>query len=201
MQENIRYRTIGGIFLGALAVIVLPMLLDEPTRHSLPEPDRESFTQAQAEVANSDSDSDSDSAGNSDLPIYDEVVPASDVVEKVTQLRAKVDSKGFSTEPHRTLFGEPILTPVRLASSVFAVQLATFVKLDNARAFREKLRAESRAAFVSSFLDVGRGTNKVEKVRYRVAVGPLLSHTGADELRDVLAKKYDVDAIVVDMTQ
>jgi cell division septation protein DedD len=197
MQENIRYRTIGGIFLGALAVIVLPMLLDEPTRHSLPEPDRESFTQAQAEVANSDSDS----ASNSDLPIYDEVVPASDVVEKVTQLRAKVDSKGFSTEPHRTLFGEPILTPVRLASSVFAVQLATFVKLDNARAFREKLRAESRAAFVSSFLDVGRGTNKVEKVRYRVAVGPLLSHTGADELRDVLAKKYDVDAIVVDMTQ
>ena len=199
MQENIRYRTIGGIFLGALAVIVLPMLLDEPTRHSLPEPDRESFTQAQAEVANSDSDS--DSASNSDLPIYDEVVPASDVVEKVTQLRAKVDSKGFSTEPHRTLFGEPILTPVRLASSVFAVQLATFVKLDNARAFREKLRAESRAAFVSSFLVVGRGTNKVEKVRYRVAVGPLLSHTGADELRDVLAKKYDVDAIVVDMTQ
>ena len=135
------------------------------------------------------------------FPIYDEVVPASDVVEKVTQLRAKVDSKGFSTEAHRTLFGEPILTPVRSESSVFAVQLATFVEMKNARAFREKLRAEGSAAFVSSFLDVGRGVNKVEKVRYRVAVGPLLSHTGADEMRDVLAKKYDVDAIVVDMTQ
>ena len=198
MQENIRYRTIGSIFLGSLAVIVLPMLLDNPTRLASAEPDHEIFDQAQI---NSDPASADGGARSIGFPIYDEVVPASDTVEKVTQLRAKVDSKGFSTEAHRTLFGEPILTPVRSESSVFAVQLATFVELKNARAFREKLRAEGSAAFVSSFLDVGRGVNKVEKVRYRVAVGPLLSHTGADEMRDVLAKKYDVDAIVVDMTQ
>ena len=198
MQENIRYRTIGSIFLGSLAVIVLPMLLDNPTRLASAEPDHEIFDQAQI---NSDPASADGGARSIGFPIYDEVVPASDTVEKVTQLRAKVDSKGFSTEAHRTLFGEPILTPVRSESSVFAVQLATFVEMKNARAFREKLRAEGSAAFVSSFLDVGRGVNKVEKVRYRVAVGPLLSHTGADEMRDVLAKKYDVDAIVVDMTQ
>ena len=198
MQENIRYRTIGSIFLGSLAVIVLPMLLDNPTRLASAEPDHEIFDQAQI---NSDPASADGGARSIGFPIYDEVVPAPDTVEKVMQLRANVDSKGFSTEAHRTLFGEPILTPVRSASSVFAVQLATFVELKNARAFREKLRAEGSAAFVSSFLDVGRGVNKVEKVRYRVAVGPLLSHTGADEMRDVLAKKYDVDAIVVDMTQ
>jgi cell division septation protein DedD len=198
MQENIRYRTIGAIFLGSLAVIVLPMLLDNPTRLASPEPDHEIFDQAQM---NSAPASIANDAGGIGFPIYDEVVPATDAVKRVTQLRAKVDSEGFSTEPHRTLFGEPILTPVRFASSVFAVQLATFVKLENARAFREKLRTEGSAAFVSSFLDVGRGVNKVEKVRYRVAVGPLLSHTGSDDMRDVLAKKYDVDAIVVDMTQ
>ena len=123
------------------------------------------------------------------------------VVEKVTQLRATVDGKFFSTEPHRTLLGEPILKPVQPESSVFAVQLATFKKLENARAFREKLRAEGSTAFVSSFIDISRGANKVEKVRYRVAVGPLLSDTVADEIREVLAKKYDVDGIVVDMTK
>ena len=99
------------------------------------------------------------------------------------------------------MFGEPILTAVRSDSSVFAVQLATFVNLKNARAFREKLRAESSAAFISSFLDIGRGANKAEKVRDRVAVGPLLSHTDAEVLRDVLTKKYAVDALVVDMSQ
>ena len=196
MQENIRYRTIGAVFLMSVGVIVLPMLLDSPTRQSASEPVHKLYDQAQRAA-----EADSDAGSGVGFPIYDEVVPTSDVVEKVTQLRAKVDSKGFSTEPHRTLFGEPILTPVRQDSSVFAVQLATFVNLKNARAFREKLRAEGSAAFVSSFLDIGRGANKVEKVRYRVAVGPLLSHTDADEMRDVLAKKYDVDAIVVDMTQ
>lgn len=198
MQENIRYRTIGAIFLVSVGVIVLPMLLDSPTRHAPPELDHEVFEQGPEESQNP---VDGEASSGIGFPIYDEVVPASDVVEKVTQLRAKVDSKGFSTEAHRTLFGEPILTAVRSDSSVFAVQLATFVNLKNARAFREKLRAEGSAAFISSFLDIGRGANKAEKVRYRVAVGPLLSHTGADEMRDVLAKKYDVDAIVVDMTQ
>ena len=200
MQENIRYRTIGAIFLVSLGVIVLPMLLDSPTRHAPPELDHGVFEQG-PEENQSQNPVDGEASSVIGFPIYDEVVPASDVVEKVTQLRAKVDSKGFSTEAHRTLFGEPILTAVRSDSSVFAVQLATFVNLKNARAFREKLRAEGSAAFISSFLDIGRGANKAEKVRYRVAVGPLLSHTGADEMRDVLAKKYDVDAIVVDMTQ
>lgn len=198
MQENIRYRTIGAIFLVSVGVIVLPMLLDSPTRLAPPEIDHTVFEQGPEESQNPVNGEASSAIG---FPIYDEVVPASDFVEKVTQLRAKVDNKGFSTEAHRTLFGEPILTAVRSDSSVFAVQLATFVNLKNARAFREKLRAEGSAAFISSFLDIGRGANKAEKVRYRVAVGPLLSHTGADEMRDVLAKKYDVDAIVVDMTQ
>jgi len=196
MQENVRYRTIGAIFLVSVAVIVLPMLFDSPTRHASIEPVHEIFDQAQSEAG-----ADGGAGSGIGFLIYDEVVPASDVVEKVTQLRATVDSKGFSTEPHRTLFGEPILKPVQPESSVFAVQLATFVNLKNARAFREKLRTEGSAAFVSSFLDIGRGTNKVEKVRYRVAVGPLLSHTDADQLCDVLAKKYDVAAIVVDMSQ
>ncbi len=194
MQENIRYRTIGAIFLLSVGVILLPMLFDSPTRYAPAEPVHEIFDQAQ-------SNAEEEASSGGSFPIYDDVVPASDLVEKVNQLRAKVDGKGFSTEPHRTLFGEPILAPIRPESSVFAVQLATFVSLENAQAFREKLRTEGSAAFISSFLDIGRGANKVEKVRYRVAVGPLLSHTGADEMRDVLAKKYDVDAIVVDMTQ
>lgn len=198
MQEKIRYRTIGAVFLVSIASIVLPMVFDEPSRHNLPEPDLGVFAEAKLEAEKA---SGQPYGGGIEVPIYDEVVPASDVIEKVQQLRAKVDSKGFSTEPHRTLFGEPILSPVRAKSSVFAVQLATFVQLDNARSFREKLRAGSSEAFISSFLDVGRKGKKDEKVRYRVAVGPLLSHTDAEVLRDVLTKKYAVDAIVVDMSQ
>jgi cell division septation protein DedD len=198
MQEKIRYRTIGAVFLVSIASIVLPMVFDEPSRHNLPEPDLGVFAEAKLEAEKA---SGQPYGGGIEVPIYDEVVPASDVIEKVQQLRAKVDSKGFSTEPHRTLFGEPILSPVRAKSSVFAVQLATFVQLDNARSFREKLRAGGSEAFISSFLDVGRKGKNDEKVRYRVAVGPLLSHTDAEVLHDVLTKKYAVDALVVDMSQ
>ena len=143
MQENIRYRTIGAIFLVSVGVIVLPMLLDSPTRHAPPELDHGVFEQG-PEENQSQNPVDGEASSGIGLPIYDEVVPASDVVEKVTQLRAKVDSKGFSTEAHRTLFGEPILTAVRSDSSVFAVQLATFVNLKNARAFLRDSHRELR---------------------------------------------------------
>jgi hypothetical protein len=40
-----------------------------------------------------------------------------------------------------------------------------------------------------------------EKVRYRVAVGPMLSHTLADDKRASYSEKYGVEAIVVAMSQ
>jgi cell division septation protein DedD len=197
MQDKLRYRTIGALFLAAVGLIVLPMLFDEPARKPLPEMERALFDQAKRAAQSADSDNTSDV----DFPIYDDVVPTSKVAEEVTQLRSQVDAKGFSTKSHRTLFGEPILSPVRPDSGVFAVQLGTFVQLNNARRFREKLKTEASEAFISTFLDDGGGTKSNEKVRYRVAVGPLLSHTDADELRDALTKKYEINAIVVEMSQ
>jgi len=91
MQERTRYRVTGSLFLLALAVIFLPMLFDgrgEPVPAMPARPAPESPP---------------------DLPDFEEIVPASDVVERAEALQAEVDEGGFSTSSG-TRFGEPVLT-------------------------------------------------------------------------------------------
>ena len=80
MNERNRYRVTGSIFLIALAVILLPMLFDgvgAPMQESPPMPP----PQALAEP----------------LPNFAELVPATDVVERVEALREEIDEQGFAT--------------------------------------------------------------------------------------------------------
>jgi len=177
MSERARYRVTGSIFLIALAVILLPMLFDgagAPLRKPPPLP-----TQSPAKPA----------------PRFADVVPSSDVVQRVAALRDEVDKDGFSTDTG-TRFGEPVLLPVDDATEVWAVQAASFANQNNARAFRSTLRAAGLEAFVSTAKGSGR-----EGVMYRVAVGPLLSNADAKSLQRRLADEFDVSPSIVEMNQ
>jgi cell division septation protein DedD len=90
------------------------------------------------------------------------------------------------------------LLPIREETDVFAVQLATFDEEVNARKLREQLLGDGEEAFISQYKQ--RGISG-EKIRYRVAVGPMLSHTLAKEKRISYSQIYGVEAIVVAMTQ
>ena len=108
-----------------------------------------------------------------------------------------MDADGYWSE-NGTRFGEPILSPVRSDTTVFAVQLATFDDQDNAKSLRQQLRDDDQEAFISQYKQRGLGG---EKIRYRVAVGPLLSNTLTKEKRASYTQTYGVQAIVVAMSQ
>ena len=179
MNERTRYRVTGSVFLIAIAVIFLPMIFDgagAPLREAPPVPQR--ITTAPA------------------LPDFDDVVPATDVVERVEALRDEVDEEGFSTQTGNKL-GEPILLPFNEQTNIWAVQSASFASHDNAVAFRRQLRESGYEAFISSVQDDDSDTGKM----HRVAVGPLLSRADAKQMQNDISRKFSVEPTLMEMTQ
>ena len=126
------------------------------------------------------------------LPAYDEVAPSTDVVARVRALSDEVDKDGFSTSTQER-FGEPILLTSSSETEVWAVQAASFAKVDNARNFRQRLRDAGFEAFVSS------AKNSSGTIMHRVAVGPLLKHTDAESIRDTIERDFDISPQIVEM--
>lgn len=205
MNEITRYRLIGSIFLLSLAAIFVPMVFDAPA----PERDSDFLIDQEEETAAAAQNDDSQwlapqqevddliaelKQREGDL---DAALTESRVQERVSALTEQVDADGYWSE-NGTRFGEPILSPVRSDTTVFAIQLATFDDPDNAKSLRQQLRDDNQEAFISQYKQRGLGG---EKIRYRVAVGPLLSHTLAKEKRASYTQTYGVQAIVVAMSQ
>lgn len=174
MQERTRYRVTGSLFLLALAVIFLPMLFDGAGQ-PVPQIPAQRVTTPPPE-----------------LPAFEDIVPDSDVVERARALDAEVDDEGFSTSTG-TRFGEPVLNLPSEATTSWAVQAASFASLDNARAFREDLRAAGYEAFVSSV----RTAN--EQTMHRVAVGPYLDIDDANDAQGAIADTFSVSPRIVEM--
>ena len=176
MNERNRYRLTGTLFLLALAVIGLPMVFDgagtalsEPT--PMPEP-----IQIPA------------------LPNYEEMVPATDVVERVQELQAEVDDEGFSTQGGH-LFGEPLLRRPTAQTQVWAVQVGSFAREENARKQRQDLRAAGYEAFISTLRE------DTDKRLYRVAVGPLLSQADAQAVQRTIGSTFKLQPTLMEMSQ
>ena len=134
------------------------------------------------------------------VPRYEEVAPASDVIDRVRRLNAEVDEDGFNTEDG-TRFGEPVLSPVRKNSRVLAVLVDESRDSKAALTLRDQLRNDGYEAFTSVAKRQVGGENSVENLVHRVAIGPLLSHTEARKMRDVLSVAMNLEARVVEMSQ
>ena len=199
MKEVTRYRLIGTIFLLSLAAIFLPMIFDAPA----PSLQDDAFTSGLEDTQtfeNVDPRAEVKSLIDQmaqDQKAMDRAFADSKLHEKVEGIRETVDPDGYWVD-NGTRFGEPILLPTREETEVFAVQLATFDEEMNARKLREQLLGDGEEAFISQYKQRGIGG---EKIRYRVAVGPMLSHTQAKEKRLSYSQIYGVEPIVVAMTQ
>lgn len=199
MNEVTRYRLIGSIFLLAVAAIFLPMIFDAPNPSV-----QEISTSAELPsgtlpliVNNLDTTAETIEKMKASQVEMNQTFARSDMLERVGELRNQVDDDGYWIG-NGTRFGEPILQPLRSDTKAFAVQLATFDEPENAENLRELLRQDGQEAFISQYKQRGLTS---EKIRYRVAVGPMLSHTLAKEKRKSYTQKYEVQAIVVAMTQ
>ena len=199
-SERTRMRATTLVVGGALALILIPMLFDEPAT------DYQTLTVAgsgplsnervmalQAEIQRP--------LGQSPTVVdFDQAVPATDLIDRVRQLASEVDADGYNTQDG-TRFGEPILQEMTDSSRVLAVLVDQRNDLAAARALREQMRDQGYEAFISAVkLEVG-GENSLENIVHRVAIGPLLSHTEAEQMRDDISRANNVNARVVEMSQ
>lgn len=168
MDELMRYRVTGALFLFALAVIVLPMVFDgDGLAPVVVSPIEE---QVKAEP----------------VPAIETVAPPSDYLEKARELTEQVDAEGFDTR-HGTRIGEPVLTLPAPDTAVWAVQAGSFAERDNAIQFRDRLRDAGFEAFLST-------VRTDDGPRHRVAVGPFLDEREAELLREQISERFDTGA-------
>lgn len=206
MNEVTRYRVIGSLFLLAVAAIFFPMIFDSPdpslreitSGTSERDPEANAEQTASSKIADPRDDvEEMITEMQQQQAALDQAFDDSDMRSQVQKMRDQVDTDGYWAD-NGTRFGEPILAPIRADTTVFAVQLATFDEQSNARNLRQQVRQDGDEAFISQYKQRSLGS---EKIRYRVAVGPMLSHTLAKEKRTSYSEQYGVEAIVVAMSQ
>ncbi len=192
VTERARYRVTGGVFLVALAFIVLPMLFDgRGLRQPAPALfEDEVLTQMplrQPELPATDS-----GLRRPDQPLADRTL-----AQDAQRLRESVDEEVIHA-PSQTRLGDPRLEAPRqddtaVAAPAWAVQLASFSDPDNAQALRDRLRADGHQALLSQ----GRqGSTLIT----RVVVGPILDRDDAIRLQQALAARYRLSPIVVEFS-
>lgn len=194
MSEQTRYRLTGALFLVALAAILAPMLFDGDGLPKVEVKRLEPASARQPVEAPS---------GAFAQQTFDELE------QKATELRDGVDAEGFVEEDGAS-FGEVVLVelePDLLNDSanessvaapsesgepstsqlarVWAVQVASFARGDNAQALRDKLRSQGYEGFLSSAKRDG-------EVWTRVIVGPFLDKSEAQRVSGAIADKFSL---------
>ena len=199
-SERTRMRATTLVVGAALALILIPMLFDEPAT------DYQTLTVAGSGPLSNErvmalqTEMQQPLGQSPNVVDFDQAVPATDLIDRVRQLASEVDADGYNTQDG-TRFGEPILQEMTDSSRVLAVLVGQRNDLAAASALREQMRDQGYEAFISAVkLEVG-GENSLENIVHRVAIGPLLSHTDAEQMRDDISRANNVNARVVEMSQ
>lgn len=176
--DRARYRITGAVFLIAVAIIVLPMLLDGA---GIATPPMAALPPAPAPIQAPD------------------VAPIADAqLASAKALRQRIDADGFQTG-NATRLGDPALAPAGPAATdevpqAWGVQVASFSEHANAVALRDRLRADGYQSVLSEVKGLtGTAT--------RVAIGPIIDRADAAKLEHQLEKRYGLDAMVVQFGQ
>ncbi len=172
MDNRLKQRVTGAVVLTALAIIILPMLLDGSREDrarviaSIPEPPVVELDSLRFEDIERQIDA-LVAEGEAALP-------------KVT-----VDTVDYSAQPAETLTLDQNQLPVS-----WSLQLASFENEDNARSLRASLRdAEYQTYIIRADTDAGE--------RFRVFVGPVLQRSQLAEMGQAIEQKFALKGRVV----
>lgn len=210
MNDQLKQRLVGAIVLVSLAVIFIPMILPGGGDNSSlvsknvpPEPDYRFPPPKEAPRAptignepivpigdSTDTNASKNSAGKNNASEkrageHD----SAGAPEKVQQAKPATKTKTPK------VVASPTQQPVTSAdiksgeTNGWVVQVGSFSSEPNARALRDKLRKMGYACFVEA-------VKSKHGTVYRVRVGPELTRTSAEKLRDQLARKAKVKGLV-----
>ncbi len=180
MNAKLKQRLIGAIALIALAVILVPMILDgpvdqEPMGLNIGIPPEPEFI-FESELP--------DPGQLDDLPaLKKEEVKQQASVDKKTQTKTQ-DDPGDDVKP----VADPIQANPSL--SAWVVQVGAFGEKDKAVALKKKLLADKYPAFTEKL-------TSGNKLVYRVKVGPELDREKAEKLRASIEKEHGLTGTMV----
>lgn len=218
MDNLVKQRVIGAVVLVALAVIFVPMLLEQPEDELgpvgsnlpdkpdqivrdrvepliLPEPPEESEP---AQVVLDAPAADTAAPGEA-APVPDpqappaasapvEPAPAPTPAVPTTPAEPVAPPAAATPAPAPAPAVQPQTTPAKPLSG-WVVQLASLASKDNALALQERLRGLGYTAFVEE-------VKTAQGVLFRVRVGPELERANAENLRDRLDQQVQLKGIV-----
>ncbi len=180
MQERLRQRLIGAVILMGLAVVLLPLLLEDGRG---PQALREGAN-IPAPPAESDFTSRIVPLEPADLDPEKARQAVEQAREPEPQPAAPVAGGGAGEEAQEA-GGE-----VRVGVSAWVVQLGSFASEENARKLLAKLKKKGYPAFLDpAYTEQGK--------QYRVRVGPELTRARARALRERLAGELKLKGIIV----
>lgn len=199
MQRRLKERLIGAAVLVMLAVIFIPMLLDnsgqfdsEITGSNIPDRPEGEFTSRIVSLDNVKSDTHEADSPTPPIPVKQ--APAVNAITKVP----------FEENPGQPSMQDQILKPnvekpnppqvvlprEEFGVTAWVVQLGSFANEENANKLNEKLRKQGFTAFVEP-------VKRKSKIRYRVRVGPELLRSDAEALQKKLKEKVELDSLVI----
>ena len=193
MEQGLKERLVGAAVIVILAVIFIPMLLDNrtnedivisatnipPKPESLPEPP-----------------SDTDFSSRI-IPLKEGTQAPKDIPAEPTQPAAD-DSSEIDENIHAEISSLPRDVPeqageepvTNVGLTAWVVQLGSFSNKDNAESLNQKLRKEGYRSFVEPL-------KQKNTIVYRVRVGPELEKSEAEAINKKLKDTMKIDGIVV----
>jgi DedD protein len=203
MERRLKERLIGAAVLVMLAVIIIPMILDDGsdldvsiTETNIPERPKDNFSSRIVPLQDSDL-----------TPLIEEPVLEVEVeVEVEAELLVDIQKDEVSpprqdkvsiSEDEKTII-TPVLssaTPVaeantHMGATAWVVQLGSFSSEENARELNEKLRKAGLPSFVEPL-------KRESKISYRVRVGPELRRSDAQLLLAKMNKEMKLEGIII----
>lgn len=183
MEEQLKRRLVGAVVLVSLAVIFLPMLINDPrgegieitTTNIPPQPVPRQEATAAVDVFES----------KVFLPDDEPLIPPLKQEERATPLGPKPAPK-----PRQTTASDTPRPEIRTGLSAWVIQVASLSKQDRAEDLVRKLKAQGHSAFMEQVYIKGRNL-------YRIRVGPELDRKRAERTAEAINTAFKVKGQVL----
>ncbi len=198
MERRLKERLIGAAVLVMLAVILIPMILDDSserdiaiTKTNIPARPKDDFNSRIVPLKESDlTPVPEKTTPKADTEPLLDVLPEPGVAIEHSKPKPKPKPKPEKEkETKSTQIGEKAVSN-NMGVTAWVVQLGSFSSEENAKVLNEKLRKSGYPAFVEP---VKRGATTA----FRVRVGPEILRSDAESLKQKLKKSMQIDGIVI----
>jgi DedD protein len=188
MDQNLKERLVGATVLVILAVVFIPMLLDETndekneiTGTIIPQKPESDFSSRIIPLEDEADD-------KKPITSIEEDIVKETPVENIKEKPLPSAIRENKTQDMVAM--EEKTTDLNVGLSAWVVQLGSFSSETNAQGLNKKLRDAGYSAFVEPI-------KEKNGVAYRVRVGPELKRSDAQSIRDKIKKSMKLDGIVI----